>query len=745
MDRENLDTEQILALIDLFQADSRPEDKELPKDITAIGEHDVRTAWDIMGFMEKMPGGFLIYRAVGNEEIIYANRELMRIFQCGSMEEFRQLTGNSFPGMIHPEDVETVEESIREQIASSRFDLDYVEYRIVRKDGSIGWVDDYGHFVHSDVIGDIFYVFVVDVTEKKERQQMEQRLRRQEQERGEQRWKELIREYDKERNQINQEHLRRLEIIEGLSVNYESIFYADLDTNTVIPYRLSGRTEQVFDDKAIMEYSDFVRVYVDKCVHTEDQGRVTREASPANVRQKLENDVTFYLNFRVMNEEEVQFLQVRFVNVGRKDRVSQFVMGCRRVDEEIEKEMEQRRLLEEALQSANASIAAKDTFLSNMSHDMRTPLNAIFGFTALARRNLGDPELVSEYLGRIESSGRLLLDLIDKVLKLSWMDSNESRVEETPCSLQAILREVQEFLLPQAEEKGLDFTLDCSRVRHDAIYGDQEKLSQLVMYLANNAVTYTPSGGSVRLRAVECESLSINSAVYQIEVEDTGIGISEKFIQEIFDPFTRERNTTLSGIHGIGLGLTIAKNIVEILGGTIEVESVVNEGSTFTVILRLRQQTEKKEEPKTDEDNWNESDCRILLVEDNEINLEIERAILTHMGFPVEEAENGSVAVEKVKAAGPGAYDLILMDIQMPVMNGWEATEAIRALPDRALSRIPILALSANVFESDIQKSRDAGMDAHLAKPLDVPLLLRTIREVVSRRRAEARIPTECT
>lgn len=740
-DCEDLDMEQILALTDLFQADrplgSRPGRKGLPKDITEIEEQDIQAARDIMSFMEKMPGGFLIYRASEGEEIIYANGELMRIFRCGNMEEFRQLTGNSFRGMVHSEDLDAVEESIREQITSSRFDLDYVEYRIVRKDGSIGWVDDYGHFVHSDIVGDIFYVFVVDATEKKERQQMEQILRRQEQERGEQRWKDLIEKYDKERSQLNQEYLRRLEIIEGLSVNYDSIFYADLDTNTVLPYRLSGRAESVFDDRAIMEYSKFILSYVDKCVHPEDQARVAREASLDGIRQKLANDLTFYLNYRVIGDESVEYLQVRFVNVGREDQVSQIVLGSRRVDEEIEKELEQRRLLEEALHNANASIAAKDSFLSNMSHDMRTPLNAIFGFTALARRHLDDQDLVSEYLDRIESSGRLLLDLIDKVLKLSWMDSNEPRVEETPCSLEAILRGVQDFLMPQAEEKGLNFTLDCSQVQHDAIYGDQEKLSQLVMYLANNAVTYTPSGGSVSLRAVESEALSVDSAIYRIEVEDTGIGISEEFIHEIFDPFTRERNTTLSGIHGIGLGLTIAKNLAELLGGDIEVESEVDKGSTFTVLLRLRQQTEEKTEPEPEEDNWEESNCRILLVEDNEINLEIERTILTHMGFPVEVAEDGSIAVEKVKAAGPGAYDLILMDIQMPVMNGWEATETIRTLPDPALSHIPILALSANVFESDIQKSREVGMDAHLAKPIDVPLLLRTIREVVSRRRAE--------
>ena len=738
MDGEKLRMEQILALTDLFQGSRQPnrrmETKKLPRDISEIDEHDIQAARDIMGFMEKMPGGFLIYRAAEGEEIIYANSGLMRTFQCETMEEFCQLTGNSFRGLVHPEDLEAVENSIREQISGSYFDLDYVEYRIIRKDGSVGWIEDYGHFVHSDFAGDIFYVFLVDATEKKERQQMEQVLRRQEQERNERRWQDLIEEYDKERNQINQEYLRRLEVIEGLSVNYESIFYADLETNTILPYRLSNRTEPVFDDKTIMDYSSFVRAYVNYCVHTEDRARVTSEMDPASVREKLTGDLTFYLNFRVVEGEAVEYLQVRFVNVGRKDLASQIVLGCRRVDEEIERELEQKRLLEEALHNANASIVAKNSFLSNMSHDMRTPLNGIFGYTALARGSLDDPDAVSEYLDQIEHSSRLLLDLIDKVLKLSWMDSSESRAEERPCSLERILKEVHDFLLPQAEEKGLDFTLDCSQVKHDAVYGDQEKLGQLVMYLANNAVTYTPAGGSVTLRAIEGEALSSDSAVYQIEVEDTGIGISEDFLQQIFEPFTRERNTTLSGIHGVGLGLTIAKNIVELLGGSIEVESAVDKGSIFTVILRLRQQVEEKAAPKPAEDDWNASDCRILLVEDNEINLEIEREILTHIGFPVDVAVDGSIAVEMVTAAGPGAYDLILMDIQMPVMNGWEATEAIRALPDPALSHIPILALSANVFESDIQKSRDVGMDAHLPKPIDVPLLLRTIHDVLRRR-----------
>lgn len=261
---------------------------------------------------------------------------------------------------------------------------------------------------------------------------------------------------------------------------------------------------------------------------------------------------------------------------------------------------------------------------------------------------------------------------------------------------------------------------------HDQVLGDREKLGQLVMYLVNNAVTYTSSGGSVQLAAIEDETLPNHCAVYRLAVRDTGIGISEEFIQQIFEPFTRERNTTLSGVHGVGLGLAIAKDLAELLGGSIEVDSAVGEGSTFTVTLRLRLQEDGP--AQVHHGAGDGSSRRILLAEDNELNREIAESILEEAGFSVESVEDGAAALEAVRSAPAGTYDLVVMDIQMPVMNGWQAAEAIRALPDPALSRIPIVALSANVFDSDIQRSMDAGMEAHLAKPIDVPVLLGTIR-----------------
>ena len=728
--REHPVIERVLSLIDHLQASRAADGSWQCSEASELTSQETQEAFAFIDFMEGMPGGFLIYRAGGGEDILYANKGLLRMFQCETMEEFRELTGNSFRGIVAPEDLEAVEASIWQQIAESQHDLDYVEYRIKRKDGVTRWVEDYGHFARSETVGDIFYVFLADATEKREQQQKEKTRLLKEKEKSEQKFQELIQEYDKERALIDQEYLRRLKVIEGLSVNYESIFYVDLDGGRIQPYRLSRRTEPIFESLSRgLDYTGCMKSYSRSCVHADDRARVEQETSPAYIRKRLTGNRTYYLNYRVIEDGVTEYLQVRFVNVGVSGPPSQVVMGCRRVDKELQLEMEQKQMLEEALNSANSSIVAKNSFLSNMSHDMRTPLNAIFGFTALAKNNIRHPEAIAGYLDRIESSSRKLLDMIDKVLKLSWMDSNEDQAEESPCSLQETLEEIYHFLLPQAEEKGIVLTMDCSEVAHDAVYGDREKLRQLVMYLVNNAVTYTLSGGSVHLRAVEREALPNNCAIYQIVVQDTGIGISEDFLQQIFEPFTRERNTTLSGVHGVGLGLTLTKNIVETLGGSIDVQSAVGEGSTFTVTLRLHQQRQPASPPSSPPAV--DGQCRnILLVEDNQINLEIETEILTHIGFTIDSAENGEAAVEKVCSSPPGTYDLILMDIQMPVMDGWEAAQAIRALPDPALSGIPIIALSANVFESDIQKSLDSGMEAHLAKPLDVPLLLKTIQEI---------------
>lgn len=679
-------------------------------------------AWGFARFLDEIPGGFFIYRASGGEEILYANKGLLRMFGCETAQQFRALTGNSFRGMVLPEDLDAVEKSIQRQIASSQYDLDYVEYRVRRRDGQVRWLEDYGHFVRSEPMGGLFYVFVGDATEKRVRFQLEQQ----------QSMQNLIETYDKERALINQEYLRWLEVIEGLSVDYESIFYVDLSANAVLPYRLSRRTQPTFGERFQMGvYTDFVREYIASWVHPEDRELLARHIAPAQIRAALKQSETAYVNYRAVMQGEVQYLQLRLAAAGQHDDGSQVVMGCRRMDDEVRREMEQKHALADALGKANLAMAAKNTFLSNMSHEMRTPLNAVLGFARLAARSTGDEAALHRYLGQVEASGRQLLEMINKVLELSQAQSGSEEIATIECDLVQLSREVFGFLQPQAAEKGVHFVLDHTGVRHSAVYADREKLRQLLLYLANNAITYT-NEGEVSITLSEHEQLPNRYAVYRILARDSGIGIEPDDLGRILDAFGRQNSGALSGVHGIGLGLTIVKNIVDMLNGTLTVQSEPGRGSTFTVELRLAKNG--PDEVLAGPAGAQPASSRLLLVEDNPLNREIETELLQEAGFEIETAEDGSVAVQKVQAAAPGWYGLVLMDLQMPVMDGWAAARAIRALPNAAKAGVPIIALSANTMPEDLRRSRECGMDAHLQKPVDLPALLEAIRQVQSQR-----------
>lgn len=709
---------------------------DISDEISSILEpQNMQTAYETIRFMEEMPGGFLIYHADSEEKIIYANKALIRIFQCTTLKEFRRLTNNSFKGIVYYEDLEEVEESIKEQIKASHYDLDYVEYRIMCKDGSLRWVEDYGHFIYSKSVGGIFYVFITDATDKRRKHLAERAFILNEKKQQEQKFQNLIEEYDREIKLINQEHLRRLEVIEGLSINYDSILYADLDSDKILPYRLSSRIRHMFCGKPkAQEFTWYMSDYIDKWVHEEDKDIVSETASSSYIRSKLSDHKTFYVNYRIVDHGEIQYLQLRIVNVGNKNHISQIVLGYRRIDEELRYEMEQKQLLEEALNNADLAITAKNTFLSNMSHDMRTPLNAIFGYTALARKYTSKDKNVKSYLDKIENSGRQLLDLIDKVLEISWTETNYSSINETECNLCDIMQDIHNTLLVQAEKKHISLSVNSSNLRHYDVFTDPVKLKQLFLHLSNNALKYTKDNGKVSISLEEFEKLPDGHIIYKFIVKDTGIGIGEEFLEHIFEPFEREKNTTFSGVYGTGLGLAIVKNITDMMGGQIDIESTPGKGSTFTVTISMRIQEQPLSFSNGNEDTLSQlMDHKILLVEDNEINLEIETEILQGLGFIIETAVNGSIAVEKIKNAQPDEFALVLMDIQMPVMDGLEATRAIRSLADPLLSGIPIIALSANAFESDKRKSIENGMNAHLTKPVDIPLLLETIVKTVKK------------
>ena len=327
---------------------------------------------------DEMPGGFFVYQAGGDEEIIYANMAMLRIFECDTMEEFVELTGNSFRGIVHPDDLEEVEQSIWYQIQESRYDLDYVEYRIVTKYGNVRWVEDYGHFIHSGIVGDIFYVFLSDATERLQQKEEEKEELLSEQLQKEEILKQRIEEYDKELEVVNQEQLRHMNVIEGLSMDYESIFYADLDENRIQTYRHSDRIEYQFGGgRWLCEFEGFDAEYIQTWVHPEDRWIVEEATNPDYIRERLSETGMYYINYRIIKDGKVEYLQLRVVNVGPAEQVSEIVMGYRSVDDEIRREMMQKNLVEDALGRAEEANAAKDAFLANMSHDMRTPMNAI--------------------------------------------------------------------------------------------------------------------------------------------------------------------------------------------------------------------------------------------------------------------------------------------------------------------------------------------------------------------------------
>lgn len=391
-----------------------------------------RMAFLFRNFANAMPGGFFIYYADGGEEIVYANEAVVRIFGCETREEFQELTGNSFRGIVHPDDLDRVENSIVQQISESQYDLDYVEYRIVRKDGEIRWVEDYGHFIHSDAIGDFFYVFIGDATEKrKERQENERML--QEQMQG----------YYEELEVINQEHLRRFEMIEGLSVDYESIFYVNLDTNRIKAYRVSERFQTQFPkDRPVCDFVGFDEDYIENWVYPEDRKIVEGVTDPDNIRKVLAEHKTYHVNYRVYRDGKIGYIQLRMVNPGKDGRVSQVILGYRNVDEEIIQEIKQKKMLALALEEANAANQAKNIFLSNMSHDIRTPMNAIIGFTSLIRKNLGDGEKVSSYLDMISDASEQLMQLLNDVLEISKIESGNVDVKEEECDLIHIVQQI---------------------------------------------------------------------------------------------------------------------------------------------------------------------------------------------------------------------------------------------------------------------------------------------------------------
>ena len=386
---------------------------------------------------------------------------------------------------------------------------------------------------------------------------------------------------------------------------------------------------------------------------------------------------------------------------------------------------------------------AKSQFLSNMSHDIRTPMNAIVGYVNLAQRKNTTLDEVRDFLKKIESSSQHLLALINDVLEMSRIESGKMELEPIDTNLKTTLDEVRDMFATQMQGKDIDFVVDTSGVKYPYVLCDKNRLNRVLLNLLSNAYKFTPKGGKITVTLTQLNEVPEDKPIdensvgeYELRVKDSGIGMTPEFAAKVFEAFEREKTSTVSGIQGTGLGMAITKSIVDLMGGNIKVITAPNQGTEFVVRVDFKL-TEKPVEETTNE-NQDESQemhfdgMRLLLADDIEVNREIAVMILEMAGFVVDTAENGKEVLEKVAASKAGYYAAVLMDIQMPVMNGYEAARAIRELDDKELANIPIIAMTANAFSEDVQAAKDAGMNDHIAKPIDVPSMMKTLKKFVS-------------
>ena len=392
---------------------------------------------------------------------------------------------------------------------------------------------------------------------------------------------------------------------------------------------------------------------------------------------------------------------------------------------------------EDAFQVAQEANRSKSSFLANMSHDIRTPMNAIIGITSLIRHDAGDKGKVIEYADKIDTSSQHLLGIINEVLDMSKIEAGKTVFKYSDFSLLDFIQELDTIFHSQISEKKQTFTITKENIRHEWVNGDRVHLMQIFSNLLSNAIKYTQEGGEILLLAEECGSNSSVYAKYRFLVSDNGMGMSADFKDTIFDPFTRAENSLTSKIQGTGLGMAITRNLVEAMGGTIDVESELGQGSCFEVLLDLKIAEDRTvalaAQEETDEQDGNIlQGMRFLCAEDNELNAEILIELLKIEGAECTICENGEEILKAFEQSAPGDYDMILMDVQMPVMNGYEATRAIRRSSHELAKKIPFIARTAKAFSKEIQNSLAAGMNAHISKPVEMKVLEKTIRSIKS-------------
>lgn len=657
----------------------------------------------IKSMAEGLPGGFFIYHADGNEEFIYVSTQMVKIMGCGTEEEFRRHTGNSFRGLVHPDDLEATEAGINQQINSNSGMTDRVKYRIIKADGQLIWIDETGHFVHSEVYGDIFYVFVIEVTD----------------------------DHDYRTHQRSEYEIKILDV---LCRNYLNVCLVDLQQKSIrnIKPGVDVIREYSVDTDVFYDYTTLWAKYIKNRVHPDDAAMLADAVEPDALKDILDKNGGFAITYRVLEGEATHYYQAKFIRLDPyADMKDSVLISFQNMDAVVEKERTVAQKLETALAAADKANKAKTDFFFNLSHDIRTPMNAIIGFTDLLSKYENNEDKRKDYIRKIQESSRYLLELINNVLDMARIENGKMTLNESAWNINQLNDFISSVFSGQIEKKNIRFESEVNVSRPD-IMCDTTKLKEIFFNLVSNAVKYTQKGGSVIVRITEIPSAHEGYETIKTVVEDTGVGMSAEYLPHIFEDFSREENPKQRQIVGTGLGMPIVKKIVDLMGGTISIDSELGKGTKVTVILDCKIAVDEDKELHGMSPNADRlgdfRGKRILLTEDNELNAEIALEILKELGFEVERAECGEVCIDMLQRAPEGYYTLILMDIQMLGMNGYQTARKIRGLSDNR-SQIPIIAMTANAFEEDKLNARAAGMNGHIAKPIEIRKLVETLAE----------------
>lgn len=525
---------------------------------------------------------------------------------------------------------------------------------------------------------------------------------------------------------------KRLQIINALGHAYSFILLIDIKKNTLEVVKSADVAGPNYRKKNLT--NELQKEYIDSMIAPSFQKSYLEFTDMDTMESRLKEHDSLSCISQTIKGAWIRSMIVP-QKYDEKGNLSTVLLAISDVTEEKEHELEQDKIIRKALVSAEHANRAKTAFLNNMSHDIRTPMNAIIGFTSLAAEHLDDREIIRDYLGKISTSGKHLLSLINDVLDMSRIESGSVKIEKTNIHLSDILEDLKTIILESVHAKQQKLLIKMQDVVHEDIITDKLRLTQVLLNIISNAVKFTPIGGTIQILVEEKISQKVGYAVYSFCIKDNGIGMSKEFQEHVFDSFAREHTVTESGITGTGLGMAITKNIVDLMGGTIHLTSKQGEGSEFIVTLEceLADKTVQDKQsscPKAEKKHLDYSGKKVLLVEDNELNREIATEILKSLGMKVDYAADGMEAVEIMSSEAGNQYDMIFMDIQMPKMDGYTATREIRTLKDTKKANVPIIAMTANAFDEDRKKAIKAGMNGHIAKPIDVNVILQNLDRI---------------